>query len=445
MWNLSEFIFGKRPRDVLPERVQISIAKQQQESEKLIGWVQFMLALIFASLWAVSPPSPNTFSFQPVPWAILAYTLFTLIRLFIAYRGPLPNWLLMVSVIVDMGLLMTLIWSFHVQYMQPPSFYLKAPTLMYVFIFISLRALRFEPKYIFVSGLAATVGWLILVAYAVEAGTGTLMVTRNYVQYLTSNSILIGAEIDKIISIGLVTIVLGIATLRGRRAVIRAVLDQEAAHDLSRFVSPEVARRITQADQAIQPGDGEAINASVLFTDIEGFSTYSESVTPKMLAVALNEYFGALCEVIDRNGGVITQFQGDAMLIVFNALTTEPDHAGKAVKTALEIQKICSTRTFGNDQRLNTRCGINTGEIMVGAVGAQDRLVFTVNGDNVNIAARLEQLNKDFDTYIMLTEETRQECGDWDGFEEPQKFRRICDCTVRGRAAPTTVYTVEAI
>ena len=437
MWNLSEFIFGKHPDDSLPERVLITIAEQQQESEKLIGWVQLMLALIFASLWAVSPPSPNTFSFQPVPWAVLVYTMFTLGRLIAAYKGRLPNWLLILSVIMDMGLLMTLIWSFHIQYMQPPSFYLKAPTLMYVFIFISLRTLRFEPKYIFISGLAAMIGWMILMAYVIYAVPGDPMITRDYVEYITSNAILIGAEIDKIVSIGLVTIVLGIAALRGRRALIRAVLDREAAQDLSRFISPEVARRITQADQAIQPGDGDAVTASILFTDIEGFSAYSETVTPKMLAATLNEYFGAMCDAIERNGGVITQFQGDAMLIVYNALSPEPDHARRAVETALEIQRICNSRTFGNAKQLNTRCGINTGEIMVGAVGAQDRLVFTVHGDNVNIAARLEQLNKDHGSYVMLTEETRIACGD--GYA----FRQVCETVVRGREAPTTVYTID--
>jgi len=437
MWNLSEFIFGRRPENALPERVLITIAEQQQESEKLIGWVQLMLALIFASLWAVSPPSPNTFSFQPVPWAVLVYTMFTLGRLISAYRGRLPDWLLILSVIMDMGLLMTLIWSFHIQYMQPPSFYLKAPTFMYVFIFISLRTLRFEPKYIFISGLAAIIGWLILMAYVIYSVPGNPMITRDYVKYMTSNAILIGAEIDKIVSIGLVTVVLGIATLRGRRALIRAVLDREAADDLSRFISPEVARRITQADQAIQPGDGEAINASILFTDIEGFSAYSETVSPKTLSATLNEYFGAMCEAIERNGGVITQFQGDAMLIVYNALSPEPDHARKAVETALEIQRICTARTFGNGKQLLTRCGINTGEIMVGAVGAQERLVFTVHGDNVNIAARLEQLNKGQGTYVMLTDETRTACGD--GYV----FRKVCETVVRGREAPTTVYTID--
>ena len=79
----------------------------------------------------------------------------------------LPAWLLALSIIIDMALLFGLIWSFHLQYAQPPSFYLKAPTLLYVFIFIALRALRFEAKYVVFAGLAAALGWLAMVLYVV--------------------------------------------------------------------------------------------------------------------------------------------------------------------------------------------------------------------------------------------------------------------------------------
>ena len=81
-----------------------------------------------------------------MPYALAAYFGFTVLRLGLAYRGRLPGWLLSLSVVIDMALLMGLIWSFHLQYHQPPSFYLKAPTLLYVFIFIALRALRFEAR-----------------------------------------------------------------------------------------------------------------------------------------------------------------------------------------------------------------------------------------------------------------------------------------------------------
>ncbi len=436
MEQLSRFIFGEKHTGVLPARVQESIALQQQDGEKLIGWVQLALVLTFATLYTLSPKTAAHAMFQPVPWAISLYGLFTVIRLVSAYKNFLPKWLLIGSVFMDMGLLMFLIWSFHIQYEQPASFYLKAPTVMYVFIFIALRALRFEPRYILFTGAAAISGWVGMVLYVVLSDSENTMITRNYVDYLTSNAVLIGAEVDKILSMGLVTTVLAVAALRAQRNLNQAVLDQTAAKDLSRFVSREVAERITTADQAIQPGDGESRVGSIIFADIEGFSTVSEKLSPQQLARVLNEYFEAMCEVIDHYGGVITQFQGDMMLITFNAVTSDPDHATNAMLTAIGIQEVARERIYGHGAKLPTRCGVNTGEIVIGAIGSKDRLSFTVHGDQVNVAARLEPLNKQYGTYILVGENTVQ-ASDF-GFEQ------VGDVTVRGRAAPTKIYTLVA-
>ena len=438
MWNkLAVFIFGEPMHTHLPNRVRESIAVQQIESEKLISWVQLLLVIIFSTLYALAPSTAPEAGFQPVPWALSGYFGFTVIRLIGAHRGQLPNWLLMVSVVMDMGLLMALIWSFHIQYMQPASFYLKAPTMIYVFIFISLRALRFEPRFILIAGAAAAIGWLFLVLYVVFSVPEDPMITRNYVTYLTSNAILIGAEVDKILSIILVTIVLAVAILRAQRTMNRAVHDSMAAADLSRFVSREVAEHITSADRAIQPGDGESKIATVMFTDIEGFSTISEKLSPQELAGMLNEYFSALSDIIQEHGGVISQFIGDMLVITYNAASPNEDHAENAIRTALGIQDITNSRTFGKGAILKTRCGINTGDIVVGAVGTADRLVFTVHGDNVNIAARLEPLNKEYGTYILAGENTVKTCSDTCEFEP------VGEVTVRGRATPTKIFTVK--
>ncbi|NQU59837.1 MAG: adenylate/guanylate cyclase domain-containing protein [Rhodospirillales bacterium] len=431
------FIFGERLQTDLPDRVRQSIAAQQIESEKLISWVQLLLVLIFGTLYSLAPSSAPEAGFQPVPWVLSAYFVFTVGRLIASHRCALPNWLLMTSIIMDMGLLMILIWSFHIQYMQPASFYLKAPTMVYIFIFIALRALRFEPRYIITSGAAAAVGWLCLVFYVIWSVPEDPMITRNYVTYLTSNAILIGAEVDKILSIALVTLVLAVAVMRAQRRLYQAVSESMAVKDLSRFVSREVADRITSADVAIQPGDGESKVATVMFTDIEGFSTVSEKLSPQELAGTLNDYFGALSEVINKHGGVITHFEGDLMLITYNAVTPDESHAVNAVKTALGIQDITNSRTFGKGATLKTRCGINTGEIVIGAVGTADRLVFTVHGDNVNIAARLEPLCKEYRTYILVGENTADACGDECVFEP------VGEVTVRGRETPTKVFTVK--
>lgn len=436
MWKrLSDFIFGEPVRNDLPARVVQQIEARQCVSERLISWVQFILILLFGSLWLVSQQvNMSGTSFEVVPSALAAYFVFTVTRLVLSYRMPLPHWFLTLSVLMDVALLMLLIWSFHIQYEQPPSFYLKAPTIMYVFIFIALRALRFEPRYILITGLSAILGWAVLVWWVIYSVPGDPMITRNYVAYMTSNAILIGAEIDKMVSILLVTGVLSIAVVRARRAFFRAVLEQTAAEDLSRFVSKEVAQRITSSDRQIQPGDGESREATIIFTDIEGFSSVSETMSAQELAKTLNAYFGAMGEVIDRFGGVITLFEGDLMLITFNAIQDDPDHALNAVRTAITIEETARTQQF-NGATLKTRCGINTGEINVGAVGAQDRLVFAVHGDNVNIAARLEQLNKQHGTYIMMGEATHL------AVESVFPCTLVCETQVKGREQAIKVYS----
>ena len=126
------------------------------------------------------------------------------------------------------------------------------------------------------------------------------------------------------------------------------------------------------------------------------------------------------------------------MLITYNAVTPDEDHALNAVRTAIGIQEAVNGRTFGKGATLKTRCGIKKGDIMIGAIGAKDRLVFTVHGDSVNIAARLEQLNKEYGIYILAGENTVAACSDEFTFEQ------MGEVTVRGRQAKTKIYTVKS-
>ncbi|TVR82724.1 MAG: adenylate/guanylate cyclase domain-containing protein [Rhodospirillales bacterium] len=437
--RLSLVLFGHPVEGQLPVRVRRAITDQQAQAEVLIGTIQLALVIFFILLYAVTPKTSEGTPFTPVPYVLALYLTFTLVRVVLAYYRILPRWFLLLSVVGDIGLLMALIWSFHLQYQQPAPFYLKAPTLLYVFIFIALRTLRFEPVYVITAGLTAALGWLAMLIYAIQDMPGGMeVVTRDYVLYMTSNRVLIGAEVDKIISIVLVSAVLAAALVRARRLLERSVAAATVARDLSRFVSPEVAAEITTADRPVQPGDAHVKDGSMLFCDIEGFSGIAERLTPDALMRMLNDYFAAVSEVIDRHGGVITQYHGDAMLITFNSVSSDPDHAANAVRTAVGIQEVLARRTFGSDlMTLRTRCGINTGTMVIGAVGTAERMLFTVHGDEVNIAARLEQLNKQFGTYILVTDRTMSVTG------QAFAFRFLGEVATRGRNAPVAVYTIE--
>ncbi|MDF2765556.1 MAG: cyaA [Rhodospirillales bacterium] len=388
---------GPPPR--LPERVERAVREQQDAGEALIGWIQLAVVLTFAALYAISP---KTFAadapFQPVPWAIGIYFLFTVARLALAYRIRLPAWLLTLSILIDMALLFGLIWSFHLQYGQPPSFYLKVPTLLYVFIFIALRALRFEAKYVIFAGIAAALGWLAMVLYVVFVDPDNSMVTRNYVQYLTSNSILLGAEFDKIISMLVVTAILALAITRARALLTRAVAEGAAARDLSRFFSPEIAQRITGAETEIAAGQGELRDTAILMLDIRGFTRYAASIPPAEVIGMLAEYQARMVPIIRAHGGSVDKFLGDGIMATFGAAQPSQRYAADAISALLaclaEAKDWATERERAGLAPLPVNGAVATGRIVFGAVGDSARLEYTVIGDAVNLAAKLEKHNK---------------------------------------------------
>ena len=423
----------------LPERLKIAIRDQQERSEVLISVIQLLIVTIFGLLYIISPKTfSDDVAFAPVPWVLSAYLLFSLFRLTLAIKRRLPDWMLYLSAIADIVLLMGLIWSFHLQYEQPASFYLKAPTLLYVFIFISIRALRFDPRFVIATGFSAAVGWILMVLYVLFSDPSDPMITRNYIEYMTSNSILIGAEFDKIISILIVTGVLALALRRARKLLFDSVIEGSAARDLSRFVPEAVAQQVIRSEEGATTGKGEVNETTILFTDIEGFTSISETLAPEQLIEALNEYFTLISKPIDECGGVISQFQGDAVLATFNVPKPDVNHASNAVKAALGIQQVLKGTLFGDGTAFNTRIGINSGSVVGGLVGSGDRVGYTVHGDNVNLTARLEQLNKDYGTRIIISEQTRVliEPGEYE-------FRALGEVSVRGRQQPVRIYTID--
>lgn len=419
----------------IPERIRKSIQTQQLESERIISWTQLFIVSVFVILYALSPKTYPESGIAPVPWFLGFYFLFTLLRLYLSYASRITPGFLICSIIVDMLLLYGLIWTFHIQYEQPASFYLKAPTLIYLFIFIALRSLRFEALYVVIAGLVAAIGWIFMVVYSVHQA-GMEHITRDYVEYLTSNMILIGAELDKVITILLVTGILAVGISRSQNLLKVSLKNAAAAHDLSKFVPDVIAEQIKEESQQPDLNKTESGECSILFVDLESFTAMSESMTPSQLLEILNEYFAVAAAPIHAHGGVINQFQGDAILASFNIPRKNPDHAREAIRSGMEIlARLGETRFHG--YRLQARVGINTGNATGGLVGITERVHYTVHGDDVNIAARLEQLNKQTGTRILVSEETMRHAAD--SFE----FIRVDEVNLRGRSVPTTLYTIR--
>jgi adenylate cyclase len=406
--RLRDWLFDGGGPQNLPERVRETIRQQQQRSEILIGWAELVLTGLLAIAYEATTMAGGVvqeeFSFEAE--ALILYGLFSVARLIIAYRRPLPEWLLHLSVIADMALLMGLIYFYHLKYAQSAVFYLKAPILLYAFLFIALRALRFEARFVIVTGLAAVAGWIILILYALGGRGGPPNMTDDFVEYMTSNSFLFQAEAEKIIAILLTTAVLAIAIARARNLLVRSVSEGAAARDLSRFFDPGVAARIRGAATSIKAGEGELRDVAILTVDLRGFTRLSTELQPGDVMKLLQDYQGRVCPLIVSNGGSIDKFLGDGILASFGAVAPSPTAAADALRAADAVieaaDRWAAERRAAGLPPLSIGLAAASGRVVFGAVGDGERLEFTVIGDAVNFAAKLEKHNKDEKTRALV-------------------------------------------
>jgi len=351
-------------------------------------------------------------------------------------------------VFLDVALLS---WVVSVPNPIPPVFELPAPMHFryghfgYFLLFVVLTAFSYSPRLVLWAGVCVAACWGFLVWWAAALPeTSTSMDTpaeeiTNEVfldWFLDPNSLAITTRIEEIIVALIAASLLATVVHRSRGTVRRqAELDRDRevlSESFGRYVPIEVAQRLMEDGGAIEP---QLRTATILFVDIEGFTQICESIPPREVADMLNAYFDAVGDAIRRHGGVINQFQGDAILATFNVPIMDTDHPLKAVAAAMAIHKAVSERTFAG-HRLNARIGINTGEVFAGSVGGAGRLNYTVHGDAVNLAARLEQLNKTYGTRILISEATAAYC------RSAYVIEAVGTEMVRGRSEPAALYRV---
>ena len=201
---------------------------------------------------------------------------------------------------------------------------------------------------------------------------------------------------------------------------------------LGRYVPSSIAEQLIKDDGSLEAIEA---NATILFSDIVGFTTLTEQLGAVRIVEVLNAYFSRMTQIIEAEGGVIAQFHGDAILAIFNVPIEAPDHAERACRAAVKMRKSALSETFA-DQPISSRIGINTGSVIAGAVGAEGRLSYTVYGDAVNRAARVEVLNKDTKTTILITEATALNV-------RSLALKLVGKLNVRGQSEPVTVYTTD--
>jgi len=208
---------------------------------------------------------------------------------------------------------------------------------------------------------------------------------------------------------------------------------QAAMAQFSRFTNPHVAKLLVERG-GIDTGRREV---TLLFSDIRGFTTLSETRSPEEVIALLNRYFSLQVDVVFRHGGSLDKFIGDCIMAIWGAPLDDPDHAKHAVACALDMVDtlIAFRRALGaEDSGFDVGIGVHSGPAVVGLMGSQKRLEYTAIGDTVNLASRIEGLTKDAKRRVLVSRDTMQLCGD--AFE----FVHCGTFPVKGRAQPVELF-----
>ena len=178
---------------------------------------------------------------------------------------------------------------------------------------------------------------------------------------------------------------------------------------ISRYVSPEMCEKILKNPALLQLG-GRRQQVTVLFADIKSFTAMSETMAPEAVVEVLNTYFTEMVDLVFKHQGTLDKYVGDALMAVFGVPVPLPHAATRAVECALAMQRrLTRMRAEGRTPVQGVRIGINTGEAIVGNIGSDKRMDFTVIGDAVNVAARLQELAKELEADTLISESTYQE------------------------------------
>ncbi|MBI4528892.1 MAG: adenylate/guanylate cyclase domain-containing protein [Deltaproteobacteria bacterium] len=239
---------------------------------------------------------------------------------------------------------------------------------------------------------------------------------------------------------------LGIASIYGGITLQNYIREQKERIRLraifSRYVSPDVVDEILKNRHGLALG-GKRRQITVLFSDIRGFTSLSEQITPEQVVTLLSDYLAHAVQIVFKHGGTIDKFMGDAVMAIFGAPKSYEDNALRAVSAGLDLVRLAESKSPEwariTGRPLVIGVGINSGEAVVGSIGSEIRSDFTAIGDTVNLASRLEALTKELKAPMLISESTAE------GVKTALPLRALGQVKVSGREAPLLVYCPESL
>ncbi|NKB59268.1 MAG: hypothetical protein GKS00_23335 [Alphaproteobacteria bacterium] len=404
-----------------------------------------IVAIVFMGAWLiVSRPLDRALEFVTL---LSVFAFLGLLHYVVIGTGADRPWVKFVFITCDVALLSLAVIlgdSFPTADLPQMAIF-RFGVFQYYFIILAVAAFSFSPAMLVWSGMAGALGWLGAYAWSVRDEPTVLNWSdippdptqeQFYAVFFSPNFAPIGAVFQEILTFLVVAVLIAIV-MRRARATVRRQLEAERdraaiSQIFGRYVPESVVAAMVADEGALAPVERPA---TVLFADLAEFTQMTEHAGARGTMAVINQFFDSATEIIGRHNGIVTQFQGDALMATFNLPVEDPDHATHAVRAAHDILATVNNQRFGG-RDLSVRIGVATGNVMAGNIGGGGRQSYTVYGDAVNLAARLEEMNKTYGTSVLFTESTAD-------LMSGAAAQRIGEATVRGVNAPVAVYTLE--
>ncbi len=279
--------------------------------------------------------------------------------------------------------------------------------------------------------------FIVVANYSLIAGLGVmvLMVLGYIFLSVLAYKLNFAVPVITPIALQLATMIFGYS----RKFIVESRNKEKIKDAMGKYISQDIMENVVSNIDNVKLG-GKKANVTVLFADIRGFTSMSEKMEPEEISLILNEYFTAIEPIISKHNGVINKFIGDAVMAIFGEPIQDPEHAVNAIRCANDmLKKVKELQVKWLDEgkpKIEIGVGINTGEVFVGNIGSEKRLEYTVIGDTVNLASRLESYNKIYKTQFLISSST------YEFVRGIADVIKISEVKIRGKEKKMNIYEV---
>jgi len=418
-------------------------------------WIR-LVALIAVQIWLLLA-APKTYTIFYHGWIFL-FLLLGAGQLFLLKRRAGRTWPAYVFAVLD-GLLVGMVLLMPNPLLveaPPPAMILRYANIIFVFVLLAGAAFSYNPGLLLCTGLSTVLVWrfgVSLMASSPSAITSSDSrwndasgMQETIALFLDPNFIHLTMQDKKVFVVVLVTLLLAAVVWRARRLVQNQMRIERARTNLARYFSPNLVNELADQDEPL--GAVRRQSVAVLFADIQGFTSLSENMSPEAVVDLLRGFHERMETAIFAHGGTLDKYMGDGLMATFG--TPNPGHQDAtqaffaAQRMLTEIGDLNRLRQVLGERPITLSIGIHYGPVVQGDIGGGRRLEFTVLGDTVNVASRLEAMTRELDTLLVISsnmvDQLRRERGkpDLDGMKE------IAPQEVRGRIGRMGVWTLQA-